>query len=446
MGKSVPLAIFWFRRDLRLEDNCGFSQALQKHSYVLPIFIFDRTILDPLKDRADRRVDFIHRRLNQLRETLQQHGSALWTFFGTPQQAFKQLVETFSIEAVYANSDYEPDAIKRDHGIGRFLKTFGIPFFGYKDQVIFAENDILTATNQPYKVYTPFKRKWLATLTPMHVETYATAPLFKKLFPSPTPFPLPSLESMGFQPTGLSVPGLTVDETLIRDYHLQRDIPALDATSHLGIHLRFGTISIRALVRLAQQLNQTWLSELIWREFFMQILFHFPQVVTQSFRPEYDQISWRNEPEEFARWCHGQTGYPLVDAGMRELNETGFMHNRVRMVVASFLCKHLLTHWRFGEAYFAEKLLDFDLSANNGNWQWAAGTGCDAAPYFRVFNPEAQMKKFDPDHTYVRRWVPEWQTPAYPEPMVEHKLARQRAIDTYKKGLEFARNISNLKT
>lgn len=431
--KKDSVAIFWFRRDLRLEDNCGLSQALAKHQSVLPIFIFDRNILDSLNDRQDKRVTFIYKTLEDLRAQLKAYASDLWTIYATPQEAFTQLKTQFQIEAVYANGDYEPDAIKRDHLIGDLLSQSGIPFFGYKDQVIFERNDIVTDSNQPYKVYTPFKNKWLAKLEPHHYASYEAS--FASLYQPSNSFLFPSLEAMGFHVSAVQFPETTLNEELIKYYDQKRDYPALDATSKLSVHLRFGTISIRKLVSRARQLNTVWLQELIWREFFMQTLFHFPDVTHQSFRPKYDNIPWRNNREEFERWCNGQTGYPIVDAGMRELNETGFMHNRVRMIVASFLCKHLLIHWSWGERYFAEKLLDFDLSANNGNWQWAAGTGCDAAPYFRVFNPWTQTKKFDPELRYTKKWVPEVETVSYPHPMIDHSFARKRAIETYKKGL-----------
>jgi len=439
LQNNSDIAIFWFRRDLRLNDNCGLAMALQKHDKVLPIFIFDRDILDPLKDRADRRVNFIHRQVQALNEGFQEFGSGLRSFYGKPLEVFKSLMDRYNLVAVYTNRDYEPSANRRDHDVGRLLGTQNIPFFGFKDQVIFDQNEILTGSQKPYRVFTPYKRAWLTELSPQHLGQFETRPFFKSLYKVDEPFMPPTLESMGFEPSTAAFPSKELDQPSLREYHLRRDIPAQDATSHLSIHLRFGTVSIRELVTKARDLNETWLSELIWREFFMQILYHFPEVVHRSFRPEYDEIAWRNRPEDYEKWCQGQTGYPIVDAGMRELNTTGFMHNRVRMITASFLCKHLLIHWRWGERYFAEKLLDYDLSANNGNWQWAAGTGCDAAPYFRVFNPWTQAKKFDPENRYVERWVPEWQSEDYPQPMVDHKVARQRALETYKKGLAAAR-------
>ena len=439
MSERSKIAVFWFRRDLRLDDNCGLSMALQKHEKVLPIFIFDRNILDSLEDRRDRRVTFIHQRVTALDTELRAHGSGLFTFYRKPLETFKKLLSEFEIEAVYANSDYEPQAISRDHEVGRMLRGEGIPFLGYKDQVIFAQDEVLTGAQKPYRVFTPYKRAWLDKLAPKDLANYETRPFLKSLFQAENPPSVPSLQDMDFKTLDDSIPNGELDEAKIRDYHRYRDIPGLDATTHLSVHLRFGTLSVRKLVTKARDLNETWLSELIWREFFMQILYHFPEVVKQSFRPEYDQITWRNREEEFELWCQGQTGFPIVDAGMRELNATGFMHNRVRMITASFLCKHLLIHWHWGERYFAKKLLDFDLSANNGNWQWAAGTGCDAAPYFRVFNPWTQAKKFDPEHRYIDRWVPEWRNSDYPSPMVDHKMARQRALDTYKNGLAEAR-------
>jgi len=436
------IAIFWHRRDLRLHDNRGLFRALRKHGRVLPIFIFDRRILDDLEDRADKRVDFIHRALGEMQSALTEQGSSLWTHHGAPLEAFQKLLGQFEIEAVYTNRDYEPYAIARDREIHDFLNERGIPFHTFKDQVVFETDEVLTDAGAPYTVFTPFKRKWLdrlheEDLASLHVASQASS--FVKV---EKPFPLIPLEDMGFESSGATFPSKSVDDKLLARYHERRDIPALDATSHLSVHLRFGTVSVRETSRRAREINQTWLSELIWREFFMQILYHYPHVVDRAFRSKYDAVPWRDDREDFARWREGRTGFPIVDAGMRELNETGYMHNRVRMITASFLCKHLLLDWRWGERYFAAKLLDYDLAANNGNWQWAAGTGCDAAPYFRVFNPWRQAEKFDPDRKYIKKWVPECDTVDYPRPMVDHSTARKRALATYKAALEDAPETS----
>lgn len=428
------VVIFWYRRDLRLEDNNGLSQALQTEFPVLPIFIFDTEILERLEDKKDRRVDYIQQALSALHKKLKKHGSGLKTYHGKPLEVFKTLSEEFDIQTVFCNRDYEPQAIKRDTEIYNHFKTDQIPFKAYKDQVIFDKKDILKQDGDPYIVYSPYAKKWRAKLQP---EDYAPAQSnFKNLFQHDAKA-IDSLAEIGFEETDMVFEEPILKAGIIDTYDKTRDYPGEEqGTTRMGIHLRFGTISIRKCVAFALEHNQTWLSELIWREFFMQILYHFPEVVNQSFRKKYDFIEWRNNEKEFAHWCEGKTGYPIVDAGMRELNQTGYMHNRVRMVVASFLCKHLLIDWRWGEAYFAQKLNDYDLSANNGNWQWAAGSGCDAAPYFRIFNPELQMKKFDKDLKYIRKWVPELDSSDYPEPIVEHKAARNRALEVYKEAVK----------
>lgn len=434
MFPDTPAIIFWFRRDFRLEDNAGLYHALKKGLPVIPLFIFDKEILDRLEDKRDRRVSFIHRALQELNEKLQSLGSTLVVRDGTPEEVWEQLLTEMKIAAVYANEDYEPAARKRDRAIGLLLEKNNITFHLCKDQVVFSKEEVVKDDGKPYTVFTPFKNKWRAKLTPFYYRSYPTEKYFRHFFKS-APLALLALADLGFSDEQFEFPENTVADELIRQYSERRDIPALPATSKLGLHLRFGTVSIRKLVAHALPLSETWVNELIWREFFMQILWHFPHVVTQSFRAEYDRIAWRNDENEFRRWCEGRTGYPLVDAGMRELNATGFMHNRVRMVTASFLVKHLLIDWRWGEAYFAVKLLDYDLSANNGNWQWAAGTGTDAAPYFRVFNPTEQQKKFDPEFRYIRQWLPEFGTAAYPAPMVEHAFARDRCLQAYKQAL-----------
>ena len=425
-------SIFWFRRDLRLEDNKGLSEALKADEKVIPIFIFDKDILDLLEDKYDRRVDYIHQALEKINQELKEFGSSLLTFHGKPLDVFKQLEKDFEIKSVFCNRDYEPAAIKRDDKVKDFLDSKKIDFFDFKDQVIFEKHEVAKDNGEPYTVYTPFSKKWKKQLTELD---YASVKIDKNQFQKLPSKKILSLKEIGFEETDLEFEEPKVESKIIDVYDEKRDFPALDATTHLGIALRFGTISIRKCVKFALSHNETWLNELIWREFFMQILFHFPKVVNYCFKEKYENIAWRNNEAEFEKWCNGETGYPIVDAGMRQLNQTGRMHNRIRMVVASFLTKHLLIDWRWGEAYFAKKLLDYDLSANNGNWQWAAGCGCDAAPYFRVFNPDEQTKKFDKDLKYIRKWNPDFEKKVLDDRIVEHKFARERALETYKKGL-----------
>lgn len=431
---KVKTAIFWFRRDLRAEDNAGLYHALREGVPVLPVFIFDTDILQKLEDRYDRRVDYIHQALQQLQLKLQHHHSDLLVLSGKPIEVFRQLVDEYNITIVYANRDYEPDTIRRDTEIFDFLRTKNILFRAFKDQVIFDKNQIVKLDGSAYTVYTPYAKKWRETLTDEHIKGFQTD--LEKLYTFKAPA-MPTLEEIGFRKTDIRYNIPRLDAAIIDEYHLYRDYPSLQKTTQLGIALRFGTISIRKCVAFALLHNHTWLSELIWREFFMQILYHFPMVTYQPFKKQYQRIKWRNNETEFAAWCEGKTGYPLVDAGMRQLNQTGFMHNRVRMVVASFLCKHLLIDWRWGEAYFAEKLNDYDLAANNGNWQWAAGCGCDAAPYFRIFNPLAQSVKFDKENDYIKKWIPELDSEDYPKPIIDHQTGRLRALTTYKSALEY---------
>ncbi len=419
--------IFWFRRDLRLKDNHGLLQALQSGRPVIPIFIFDTTILEKLKDKNDLRVNFIHQVIKELKTELNEIGSDLLTFHDKPESVFKKLLKDYAIESVFANEDYEPQAIKRDQQIAKIIK---LQLF--KDHCIFVKDEILKDNGKPYIVYTPYKNKWLSQLGPKDLATFNTKKYFD-IFKNIKPTPLQSIEDLGFI-YNEKVQGFkkTIKGKIIDEYDRVRDIPSLDATSKLGIHLRFGTISIRKCAQIGHERNATWLSELIWREFFIQIMYHFPHAMKGAFREKYDAIKWDNDKKLFKLWCQGRTGFPIVDAGMRELNETGHMHNRVRMIAASFLIKDLLIDWRWGEEYFARKLNDFELASNNGNWQWVAGTGCDAAPYFRIFNPYTQQKKFDPDLEYIKRWIPEFGTQEYPEEIVDHKIAYHRAINTYK--------------
>ncbi len=430
---------FWFRRDLRLNDNAAFYYALKENTEVIPVFIFDKNILDQLKNSnqsiLDKRVVYIHNEISRLSEELRQKGGSLLVFYGKPIEIWKRLIGEFNIKKVYTNHDYEPQAIERDSKIEELLNTQGIALKTFKDQVIFEKNEILKKDGRPYTVFTPYSKKWKEQLNDFYLKEYPTERYFSSLFNLKKEVEIPSLKDMGFQNNDIEYPTKNVSISVLCDYHNTRDYPALKGTSRLGLHLRFGTISIRGLAKKAIELNQTYLNELIWRDFYMMILYHFPYVVKKAFKPKYDLIKWDNNETHFELWCQGQTGYPIVDAGMRELNATGYMHNRVRMIVASFLTKHLLIDWRWGEAYFAQKLLDFELSSNNGGWQWAAGSGCDAAPYFRIFNPSLQTQKFDSKLKYIEKWVPEYNELTYPQPIVDHKWARERALRVYKQAL-----------
>ncbi len=428
------IAIHWFRRDLRLEDNAALYHSLKSGHKVQCVFIFDKDILDHLQDKNDRRLQFIHDQITLLNQQLLSHGSSMNVRYGTPIKVWKELLKDHNIAAVYTNHDYEPYAKIRDKEIESLFVKNNITFHTYKDQVLFEKDEILKKDGLPYTVYTPFSKKWMEKLNEEGVPNYDTKNLLSKLNQNNSSI-IPTLKSMGFEKSDAAFPNKEINKSIIQHYHDTRDLPSVSGTSRLSIHLRFGTISIRHLIKEAQKLSPTWLNELCWREFYMMILWHFPHVVQSAFKPAYDFIEWRNNEDEFKAWSEGRTGYPIVDAGMRELNETGFMHNRVRMITASFLTKHLLIDWRWGEAYYAVKLLDFDLSANNGGWQWAAGSGCDAAPYFRIFNPYLQTQRFDPDFKYIRKWVPEFEDFGYPPPIVEHTFARDRCLQVYKKGL-----------
>ena len=431
------VVVFWFRRDLRLVDNNGLTQALQlcrdSGAEFFPLFIFDKTILSKLRSE-DARVTFIFNTVTELKKQLKIYKVELNTFFDEPKRVFEQVQKHYQMQAIIANGDYEPTALKRDEEISQFAQQHGSQFLTFKDQVVFEKQDVQTDAGKPYTVFTPYKKKWLATLNRKALQEFK--PDFTEIKAARAVGAIEKLEDLGFKKSMLAFPDKIVTDKIIKNYAETRNCPALNSgTSHLGLHLRFGTVSVRRLVDWSSKLSEVWLSELIWREFFMQILWNFPHVQTKSFRPIYENIKWRNDNDDFKRWKAGETGYPLVDAGLRQLVATGHMHNRVRMVTASFLTKHLLQHWLYGERFFAEHLLDYDLSANNGNWQWAAGTGCDAAPYFRVFNPQTQAEKFDPNLEYIKKWVPEYGTKKYPEPMVDHKLARVRCLRAYKEGL-----------
>ena len=428
------ISIFWFRRDLRLKDNHGLYRALESGKKVLPIFIFDEDILDLLENKSDKRVDFIVQALQTLNSFLKSKNKGIKIFKGKPLEIYKKLSQNYEIEAVYCNEDYEPYAIKRDQEIADFLASKNIAFHQFKDQVIFHKDEIVKADKKPYTVYTPYSKLWLNEFKKVDLQGFASEKKLDNLLE--IPFEEFKIEEIGFQKTDLAFEVPEADLHIIKTYEETRNFPAVKGTTQLGVHLRFGTISVRKLAKIAKENNLTFLKELIWREFFMQILYHFPKVVNHSFKPKYDAIPWENNAEFLEKWKAGKTGFPIVDAGMRELNATGFMHNRVRMITASFLIKHLLTDWRIGEAYFAEKLMDYDLSANNGNWQWCASSGCDAAPYFRIFNPDEQQKKFDPDFKYIKKWIPEFGTKYYPKPIVEHKKAREKVLKVYKEALD----------
>ncbi len=434
MSTAPLLNIFWFRRDLRLEDNTGLFHALNSGSEVLPIFIFDKNILNDLEDKSDARITFLYNQLKELNKKLSKYESKIFLIYGEPLSVFKSLLKTFNVKAVYSNEDYEPYAISRDEEVKEFFKHNGIEFHQYKDHVIFHKDDVLNNSDEPYKVFSAYKKRWLQKLEAYKIPYFRSEDSLNNLSKK-QPGEHPSLKEMGFNEYKDKFPENTLDRILIKDYAKNRDYLHINGTSRLGVHFRHGTLSIRDAVKFGLKYSEVWLNELIWREFFSMILYHYPAVVTNSFKPKYDNIPWLNNPEDFDKWCQGQTGYPIVDAGMRQLNSTGFMHNRARMITASFLTKHLLIDWRWGEAYFAKKLLDYELASNNGGWQWSAGSGTDAQPYFRIFNPYTQAKKFDPEELYIKKWIPEYNSKNYPNPIIDHTFARQRAIETYGKVL-----------
>lgn len=429
------IVIFWFRRDLRIDDNTGLYSALKSGMPVLPLFIFDTEILSKLENKSDKRVDLIHQMLVNLNNELESHGFSLLVKYGNVEDVFNQLLSDYNVKEVYTNRDYEPEAILRDKRVSEFLFSKNIKFASFKDQVIFEWNEILKSDGTPYTVFTPFSKKWKQNLTEQDYLPLRTEKYMNNFYHIDNQ-KITKIGDIGFFSTGIVYEKPIINEEIIINYDKTRNFPSVNGTTGLSVHLRFGTVSVRKLVKTALQLNEIWLNELIWREFFMGILVHFPYVVNSAFNKRYNEIPWRNNEHEFELWCQGKTGYPIVDAGMVQLNETGMMHNRVRMLTASFLTKHLLIDWRWGEAYFAQKLLDFDLSANNGNWQWAAGCGCDAAPYFRIFNPTEQTKKYDPALKYIGKWINNINSFDYPQPMVEHNFARNRALEVYKSALK----------
>lgn len=440
MDKTQTIAVFWFRRDLRLHDNAGLFHALTSGFNVLPVFIFDTSILDKLNN-DDKRVSFISQALNSINRILAQYQSSVQIHYGTPALIFGQLLSTYSISTVFANHDYEPYTQERDHQVKLLLAEKGVLFRTFKDQVVFEKNEVVKPDGEPYTIFTPYSRKWLEKLKSStdHLHLWNSSDYLHNFIEVDTNRKL-QLSDIGFIETPNVFKPFELHRQVLQSYDKTRDFPAQDSTSKVSVHLRFGTVSIRELARKALIINAIWLNELIWREFFMQILWHFPHVVNQPFKPKYQFIKWLNNESDFDSWCRGETGFPIVDAGMRELNATGFMHNRVRMVTASFLVKHLLVNWQWGEAYMANKLLDFELSSNNGNWQWAAGTGCDSAPYFRIFNPMSQAEKFDSQNIYIKKWVPEFGSSSYIKPIIDHSFARSRCLETYKSALETSFN------
>ena len=428
-------ALFWHRRDLRIDDNKGLFEALKQNEIVHPIFIFDKSILDKLP-KNDQRILFIYQEIESLKKSYQNLGSDLWVYYGEPSEIIPKIVQELKCSSVYFNNDYEPYALQRDQEIQVSLNNIKIEFIGNKDHVIFEKNEVLKDDGKPYTIFTPYSRKWKANLKEEDLREYSIEKYSGNLVQKQQGEALITLEEMGFESKVLhDFPDRIAKNEILKNYHLSRNFPAVKGTSKLSLHLRFGTISIRKLALIAREQNETYLNELIWRDFYQMIIFHFPKSAENSFKAQYDKIIWEKNEVHFDSWCTGKTGYPIVDAGMRELNATGFMHNRVRMVVASFLTKHLLLDWRLGAAYFAEKLLDFELASNTGGWQWAAGCGCDAAPYFRVFNPQAQQEKFDKSFEYIKKWVPEYGTSSYPEPIIEHKFARERILQRFKSAL-----------
>ena len=426
------ISIFWFRRDLRLDDNKGLYNALKNHDNVLPIFIYDKYILDKLK-KNDHRIQFIKNKIEKINENLSKINKSIAQFYGRPVEVFEKLIKEFQVSNIYLNRDYSPYAIKRDNEIIKLSKKNNIKYNDFKDHVLYEKFDITKDDGTPYKVYTPFSRKWLSRLDSDGIKNYPSEKLTHNFINIKSNF---DFNSLGFCESTIILTKLNFSKKVIDEYEEKRNFPYKDGTSKIGVHLRFGTVSTRKLVKQAKSSsNITFLKELVWREFFQQILFHFPHTVNKSFKPQYDRIEWLNSEDDFTKWCNGNTGYALVDAGMRELNKTGFMHNRVRMLVGSFLCKHLLIDWRWGEAYFREKLFDYEAASNIGNWQWVAGCGVDAAPYFRIFNPHEQIKKFDKNFIYIKRWVPEYETENYVSTMIDHKIARERCLEVYKKAL-----------
>ncbi len=425
------IAVFWFRRDLRIDDNLGLYQALKSGFKVLPVYIFDPEIWSRYTDVDNRQLHFIRNAVYQLKQELIDLNSDLLVFEDLPPVVFQNLINEYNVKMVFANEEFDPFSIQRDRKISEFLNSNGITLNLFTDHLIHKPGVILKPDRSPYTIFTPFSKQWKLALKDQNLVPFPVTSLISNLY---TPKKVSNFKKLKTQQTILSPINREIPTEIIQTYDATRDFPAIhNGTSQLGVHLRFGTISIRKLVSIALQLNIQFLNELIWREFFMHILFHFPYVIDGAFKSKYNNIHWQNNELEFENWCLGNTGVPIVDAGMRQLIQTGFMHNRVRMIVASYLVKHLLIDWRWGEAYFAQKLIDYELSANNGNWQWVAGTGCDAAPYFRIFNPFRQQERFDPTFEFVKLWVPEYQTEEYKKRFVtDLKKAAERCINVYK--------------
>lgn len=432
------IVICWLRRDLRLEDNTALAKALKSGLPVLPLFIFDTNILDKLEDKSDKRVDLIRQILVLISAELQEKSSSLLVKYGKPVEVFENLVKEYNIQGIYTNRDYEPYAISRDFSVKYWAESNQIEFNEFKDQVVFEPGEIIKEDGKPYTVFTPFSKVWKRNLQEDNLieQDY---PDFYRFFKT-KPFKIPELSDLGFLPSNYIYQNPKTDFQIIQNYHNTRDFPGIIGTTHTSLHLRFGTVSPRKLVKIALQKNEIWLNELIWREFFMHVMWFFPKVESKPFNPKFEHIEWNNNDELFQKWCEGKTGYPIVDAGMRELNATGWMHNRVRMITANFLTKILMIDWKWGEAWFAKKLLDFDLAINNGNWQWSAGCGCDAAPYFRIFNPNEQIRKFDPECIYIRKWVPEYETLEYPKPIVDYQIERNKSLEKFKKTFDLIKN------
>ncbi len=467
--------LFWFRRDLRTNDNAGLYHALKAGKRVYCTFIFDREILDHLPSKADRRVEFIWESVRELADTLNRHGGALIVRYARASDEIPALAQELKVDAVFTNEDYEPAAIARDKKVAAALHANGITFEQFKDTVIFEKDEVLTQAAKPFSVFTPYKNAWLKKLTDFYLKPYPTERYVGNLAKSAAAPAIPTLADMGFTSTnikslvtcGVTGAALLRDDFIDRmaDYRVARDFPSVKGVSYLSVHNRFGTISIRELATIAHAETikrknegaETWLSELIWRDFYFQILWHTPHAATSAYKREYDALTWENDKTLFQAWCEARTGYPIIDAAMRQLNQSGYMHNRLRMIVASFLTKDLLIDWRWGEKYFADHLNDFDLSANNGGWQWAASTGCDAQPYFRIFNPITQSERFDPQGKFIRKYLPElknipdkfihapWTLPPidataknfligrdYPQPIVDHAVQRDKALAMYK--------------
>lgn len=411
-----------------------FIFALKDNQSVLPLFIFDTNVLLEL-EKDDSRITFIYNEIEKIKKQLAIYGSDIIVEYGEPLNVFKKLIKEYNIKQVYCNKDHEPYGIKRDLKIKDVLEKEGIPLIQHLDHLISDKDTVLKPDSNPYNVFTHYKNRFKQLIGNDKYKEYDVGLYKNNFLQISNNVKLLPLEYFGFKKTNTIFPPGSIDVEIIQKYHFTRDMPSLSGTSKLGIHLRFGTISIRELFRIAVDLNSIFLDELIWREFYAMILMHYPDVVYNSFKKKYDEIQWLNNEADFEAWKNGQTGYPFVDAGMRQLNESGFMHNRLRMVTASFLTKHLLIDWRWGEAYFAKKLLDYELSSNNGGWQWSAGSGCDAAPYFRIFNPSLQQKRFDPKVEFIQKWVSEYKTPSYPKPIVEHEFAVSRCKSVYRKGL-----------